>query len=127
MMIVSNNASGDQSLSPIVRAFIAAVNASDKEGVVETLAGDAVVNDQLDEYCGSYAIRGWIEREIIARRLTLTVVATVRQYVHDTVTAEVRGNFDRRGLPDPLITTFYFSSVGERIVQLIILRISPHV
>jgi hypothetical protein len=126
-MIVSNSVSSDQCLSPVVRAFIAAVNASNKEAIVGTLAGDAIVNDQLDEYCGSHAIRGWVEREIVARRLTLTVVAAVRQYVHDTVTAEVRGNFDRRGLPDPLITTFYFSSVGERIVQLIILRISPHV
>jgi hypothetical protein len=126
-MIVSSNAWGDQCISPIVKAFITAVNASDKEAIVGTLAGDAIVNDQLDEYYGSHAIRGWVEREIIAPRLTLTVVAVVRQYVHDTVTAEVRGNFDRRGLPDPLITTFYFSSVEERIVQLIILRISPHV
>jgi hypothetical protein len=126
-MIVSNDVSGNQSLSSIVSAFVSAVNASDEEGIVETFAGDAIVNDQLDEYSGIHAIRGWAEREIVARRLTLTVVEVVRQYVHDIVTAEVRGNFDRRGLPDPLITTFYFSSVGERIVQLIILRISPHV
>jgi hypothetical protein len=126
-MIVSNDVSGNQSPSSIVSAFVSAVNASDKEGIVETFAGDAIVNDQLDEYSGIHAIRGWAEHEVVARRLTLTVVEVVRQYVHDIVTAEVRGNFDRRGLPDPLITTFYFSSVGERIVQLIILRISPHV
>ena len=38
------------------------------------------------------------------------------------VTANVDGNFDKRGLPDPLVLAFYFTSDNELIVQLIILR-----
>jgi hypothetical protein len=36
------------------------------------------------------------------------------------VNAVVRGNFDRSGLPDPLVLTSYFSVSGNRIVQLVI-------
>jgi hypothetical protein len=38
------------------------------------------------------------------------------------VTANIDGNYDKRGLPDPLVLTFYFSAHGDRIAQLIILR-----
>jgi hypothetical protein len=34
----------------------------------------------------------------------------------------VDGLFDKRGLPDPLVLAFYFSSYDDKIVQLIILR-----
>jgi hypothetical protein len=34
----------------------------------------------------------------------------------------VDGLFDKRGLPNPLVLVFYFSSGGDKIVQLIILR-----
>ena len=30
--------------------------------------------------------------------------------------------FDKRGLPDPLVLTFYFSDDGKKLIQLIILR-----
>ena len=41
------------------------------------------------------------------------------------VNAHVDGDFDQRGLPYPLVLTFYFSIDGNRIVQLIILRNQP--
>ncbi len=41
------------------------------------------------------------------------------------VTANIDGNFDKTGLPDPLVLTFYFSISGDRIVQLIIVHNKP--
>jgi hypothetical protein len=38
------------------------------------------------------------------------------------VTANVDGNFDKRGLQDPLVLAFYFTSHDELIFQLTILR-----
>jgi hypothetical protein len=46
----------------------------------------------------------------------------VEHYGHFIVTANVDGDYDKRGLPDPLVLAFYFSAYGDRIVQLIILR-----
>jgi hypothetical protein len=37
----------------------------------------------------------------------------------------VDGDYDKRGLPDPLVLAFYFSVHREKVVQLIILRNEP--
>jgi hypothetical protein len=39
-----------------------------------------------------------------------------------TVTTHVEGNFDKRGLPEPLVLTLYFNLCHDRIAQLIILH-----
>src|ERR1700681_2400837 len=84
---------------PAVAAFIRAVNA---------FADDALVNDQLREFWGSSALRDWAAREIIGDKLTLCVVKAVEKHRNCIVTAHVDGTFDKRGLPDPLVLTFYF-------------------
>ena len=38
------------------------------------------------------------------------------------LTANVDGDYDKRGLPDPLVFAFYFTAQNCLIVQLIILR-----
>ncbi len=73
-------------------------------------------------YWGKEAISAWAAGDIVGERLTLTVVNAVEHYAHSIVTAHVDGLFDKRGLPDPLVHTFYFSFFGSKIVQLIILR-----
>ena len=109
-------------LPPVVAAFVRATNLRDLDALLATLADDALVNDQLRDYWGKEAITAWAERDIVGERLTLEVVATVEHYGHSIVTAHVDGLFDKRGLPDPLVLAFYFSSYGNKIVQLIILR-----
>ena len=109
-------------LPPSVAAYIRATNLSDLDALLETFVDDALVNDQLRDYWGKEAIADWAARDIIGERLTLKVVNTVQHYGHSIVTAHVDGLFDKRGLPDPLILAFYFSSQNDKIVQLIILR-----
>ena len=83
---------------------------------------DALVNDQLRDYWGKQAIREWAERDIIGDRMTLSVIEVVEHYGNFIVTASVDGDFDKRGLPDPLVLCFYFTPHKGRIAQLIILR-----
>jgi hypothetical protein len=109
-------------LPPLVAVCVQAINAFDVEGLLLLFAEDALVNDQLHEYWGKLAIREWAERDIIGERLTMQVVKVVEHYGHFIVRANVDGNYDKRGLPDPLVLSFYFSSHGDQIVQLIILR-----
>ncbi|MEH2545500.1 hypothetical protein V1283_002145 [Bradyrhizobium sp. AZCC 2262] len=87
-----------------------------------TFADDALVNDQLRDYWGKKAIRDWAERDIIGERLTIAVTKVVRHYESFIVIADIDGNFDKRGLPDPFVLAFYFTPHNEFIVQLIILR-----
>jgi hypothetical protein len=109
-------------LPPSVAAYVRATNIGDLDALLETFVDDALVNDQLVDYWGKEAIAAWAARDIIGERLTLKVVKTVKHYGHSIVTAHVDGLFDKRGLPDPLVLAFYFSSHGDKIVQLIILR-----
>jgi len=109
-------------LPPPVAAYVLATNLSDPDGLLDAFAEEAVVNDQLCEYWGKDAIRQWASRDIFGQRVTMDVVKAVQRNGNAVVTAHVDGDYDKRGLPDPLVLTFYFSVAGEKIVQLIILR-----
>ena len=109
-------------LPTLVAAYVEASNNFDLERLMSTFAEDALVNDQLRDYWGKPAIREWAKRDIIGERLTMNVTKVINHYDNFIVTANVDGNFDKRGLPDPLVLAFYFTAQGDLIVQLIILR-----
>ncbi|HWY47880.1 MAG TPA: nuclear transport factor 2 family protein [Bryobacteraceae bacterium] len=109
-------------LPPLITAYVEATNSFDLERLMATFAEDALVNDQLRDYWGKPAIREWAERDIIGERLTMNVTKVIKHYGNFIVTANVDGNYDKRGLPDPLVLAFYFSAQSDVIVQLIILR-----
>jgi hypothetical protein len=109
-------------LPTLVAAYVAASNNFDLERLMSTFAEDALVNDQLRDYWGKPAIREWAKRDIIGERLTMNVTKVINHYNNFIVTANVDGNFDKRGLPDPLVLAFYFTAQSDLIVQLIILR-----
>jgi hypothetical protein len=52
----------------------------------------------------------------------MNVTKLITHYGNFIATANVDGNFDKRGLPDPLVLAFYFTAHSNLIVQLIILR-----
>jgi hypothetical protein len=109
-------------LAPLVAAYVRATNSFDLERLMVTFAEDALVNDQLRDYWGKPAITEWAKRDIIGERLTMNVTKVINHYGNFIVTADVDGNYDKRGLPDPLVLAFYFSVQSDLIVQLIILR-----
>jgi hypothetical protein len=79
------------------------------------------------DYWERPAIREWAKRDIIDERLTMKVTKVINHYGNAIVTANVDGNYDRRGLPDPLVLAFYFTIQSDLIVQLIILRNRPNI
>jgi hypothetical protein len=109
-------------LPPLVAAYVEATNNLDLERLLDTFAEDALVNDQLRDYWGKSAIRDWAKRDMMDERLTMNVTKVINHYGNSIVTANVDGNYDKRGLPEPLVLAFYFSMQGGLIVQLIILR-----
>jgi hypothetical protein len=102
-------------------SFVRATNRVRLEALLTTFADGALVNDQLHEYWGASAIAEWATREIIAQRLSLLVCRVKVNREQIVVTASVDGIFERRGLPDPLLVTFYFSISTGKIAQLLIL------
>jgi hypothetical protein len=109
-------------LPPLVATYVEATNSFDLERLLAAFAEGALVNDQLRDYWGKPAIREWAKREIIGERLTMNVTRVINHYGNFIVTADIDGNYDKRGLPDPLVLAFYFTAQSDLIVQLIILR-----
>lgn len=105
-----------------VAVFMEAMNAGDIDGVVASFATDALVNDQLHDYWGDAEIRAWAAADLIGDAVKMAVVKVVARHDNVTVTAHVDGNFDKRGLPEPLVLTLYFNLHHDRIAQLIILH-----
>ena len=52
----------------------------------------------------------------------MNVTKVIKHCGNFTVSANVDGNYDKRGLPDPLVLAFYFTVKSDLTVQLIILR-----
>lgn len=108
-----------------VRAYIAASNNFDIDALMATFAEKALVNDHRDEFDGLDAIRKWAQREIVDDRVTMQVTDATRRGSSASVNAIIDGNFDRTGLPNPLVLAFYFSVGGDRIDQLVIVHNKP--
>lgn len=108
-----------------VTAFIQATNDHDNTAFLASFTEDALVNDIQREFWGKAAIAKWAAHEIFEPKVTMQVVSAVDHYGDLIVTAKLDGNYDKTGLPDPLITTFYFTLRGDKITMLIILLNKP--
>jgi ketosteroid isomerase-like protein len=112
-------------LPPVIAAYINATNEFDSAALLGTFADDALVNDMRREFRGKAAIKRWADHEIIDVRVTMEVIEIVEHYGTVIVTARLDGNYDKTGLPDPLVLTFYFMLHSGRIATLIILHNKP--
>jgi hypothetical protein len=109
-------------LPAAVAAYIAATNAFDADALIGCFAKGALVNDQLRDYWDLDAIKAWAEREIIGDKVTMKVVKVVEHFGDAIVTAHVDGDYDKTGLPGPLVLAFHFTVRADKIVRLIILN-----
>jgi ketosteroid isomerase-like protein len=109
-------------LPQVVADHIAACNAHDADAWMATFAPDAMVNDFQREFIGPRAIRAFADKEIFGANVTMAVQHAWDRHGDVTVHARIDGTYDKTGLPDPLILSFYFSLRDARITQLIIIH-----
>jgi len=105
-------------LHPTVAAYLAATNRHDPVAFLACFANDAIVDDAGRVSRGSDALRGWSEREIFAPHVTFELLAASREGDETVVTTRVEGNFDRTGLPDPVVIEHRITLAGDRISRL---------
>jgi hypothetical protein len=109
-----------------VRDYFTAMNALDSAAMAAPFASDGLVNDIHREFRGPQAIRRWADRESIGDKVTWKAFTDARDHHGDyIVSAEIDGEYDKTGLPDPLVLTFYFSLRDDKITRLIILSNKP--
>lgn len=110
------------SLPSVIANHIAACNAHDIDAWMATFASGAVVNDIRREFVGVDAIRAFAEKEMFGADVTMAVERALDREGNITVHARLDGSYDKTGLPDPLILSFYFSIREGKITQLIIIQ-----
>jgi hypothetical protein len=101
-----------------VAAYVRAINSHDAAAFLALFADGAVVNDVGREFRGPAAIKAWSDREIFDVQVTLEVLDVADRDGETVVTAKVDGNFDRTGLPDPLLLRHHITVEGDKIVGL---------
>ena len=98
--------------------YVRTTNGKDPAGFIALLAEDAIVDDAGRIMRGREAIRAWAANDIFAANVTFDVLDATGDEDNATIKAKVDGTFDRTGLPDPLIMTFYIVALGGRITKL---------
>lgn len=105
-------------LPPIALAYIQATNNHNAAAFIALFAGGAIVYDAGREFRGIAAIKAWSDREIMDAQVTLEVLGAADRDGEVIITTKVDGNFDRTGLPDPVIINHHITAEGGQIAQL---------
>src|SRR5882762_8524830 len=113
------------SLDPVIASHIAAINSFDLDAIMDTFADDALVNDAAWEFWGRERIRAFVAKELVGDRVTVHPVAAVDNAGMWCVRCRYEGDYDKTGLPDPLILTNYIRVRDGKIVTLFILSNKP--
>jgi hypothetical protein len=109
-------------LDPVIAAHITAINHFDVDAIVDTFADDALVNDFSREFWGVDHIRTFIAKEFVGDRVTMEPVEVVDNAGMWCVRCRYDGDYDKTGLPDPLIMTNYFRLRDGKIVSLFVIK-----
>jgi hypothetical protein len=105
-------------LPPTATAYVRSVNNHDAAAFIALFADRAVVNDVGREFRGLATIKAWSDREVFAPQVTLEVIDVADRDGETVVTTKVQGNFDRTGLPDPVVINHHMTSESGKIVGL---------
>jgi hypothetical protein len=109
-----------------VREFFEAMNCHDTAGMVALFPDDGLINDIQRDFWGPAAITRFLDREVSGDKVVATRVVESKAHHGDfIVSVEVDGEYDKTGLPEQLVLTFYFSLSGGQINRLIILANRP--
>ena len=106
------------SMPAIAAAYVDAINAHDPDRFIALFAEDALVDDAGRQFRGQEAIQRWSASDIFAVNVTLDVLAATQRGEQCVITTKVDGDFDRTGLPDPVIIDQTINSAAGKIVAL---------
>jgi hypothetical protein len=105
-------------LSPLAEAYVHATNGNDAAAFLALFAQDAEVDDGGRRFNGRVEIKEWSDREIFGAAVRLEVLGESIQENDAVLRTKVDGNFDRTGLPDPVIITHRLTIQNDKIIKL---------
>jgi hypothetical protein len=105
-------------LPPAASDYVRSINDRDPAAFIALFDDNALVDDNGREFRGSAAIKEWSDREIFEPLVTLEVLDVAQLDGQTVVTTKVDGNFDRTGLPDPVIINQHITAKAGKIAAL---------
>lgn len=102
----------------VIHNFIIASNKPDPAGYVNCFAEDGVVIDEGQRRQGKDAIKDWSDKYHFAAHVTLEPREVQGDENEVTLTCKIDGDYDKTGLPDPLLLDYYFLIKGNKITYL---------
>jgi hypothetical protein len=98
--------------------YVQSINNHDAAAFDALFANTAVVDDAGREFRGLAAIKSWSDKDIFDAQVTLEVIEVAKRDGETVITTKVDGNFDRTGLPDPVIINHHITTEGDKIARL---------
>ena len=116
----------DSSVPQAIRDYFTAMNELNSEGMIAPFTDDGLVNDIQREFWGPDSIKRWADKESVGDHVVATDFTEVKEH-HGSwfISTAVDGTYDKTGLPDPLVLTYYFTLDGDQISSLIIVGNKP--
>lgn len=102
----------------VITDYITASNQPDPAGFVKCFAEDAVVLDEGQERKGKAAIKEWSDEYHFGANVTLEPKETKQDGDEFIVTCKIDGDYDKTGLPDPLLLDYHFKIENGKISRL---------
>src|SRR5215469_7147961 len=104
-----------------IRDYFTAMNAFDSDGMIAPFTDDGLVNDIQREFWGPDAIKRWADKESVGDHVVAKDFTEAKEHHRSWfISTAVNGEYDKTGLPERLILTYYFTLDGEQISSLII-------
>jgi hypothetical protein len=105
-------------MSPTAHEYVRSVNDADPAAFHSLFADGAEVNDAGRQLKGKTEIIAWSNRDIFDAKVTFEVLDVAERGNETILRTKVDGNFDRTGLPDPVLIDQHFQSEAGKIVTL---------
>ena len=105
---------------PVIASHIAAINSLDIDAIMDTFADDALVVDDGREFWGRDRVRAFVAKELVGDRVTVEPVDVVENAGMWCLRCRYEGDYDKTGLPDPLILTNYLRIRDGKVITLFI-------
>jgi ketosteroid isomerase-like protein len=102
----------------VIKHFIMSSNKPDPTGFVNCFAEDAVVMDEGKARRGKDAIKNWSDNYHFSAHVTLAPMEVMDDEHQVIVTCKLDGEYDKTGLPDPLVLDYHFEIKDNKITYL---------
>jgi hypothetical protein len=98
-------------------AYVESINRHDPDAFNALFADGAAVDDAGRQFRGQAAIAAWSQTDIFDAQVTLDVIAVKERDGQTVLTTKVDGNFDRTGLPDPVIIDQHIATPRWQVID----------